>query len=313
MFESILELIKKYDTVIIHRHKKPDGDAIGSQVGLKHIITANFPEKTVYTVGDPAGRYAFIEDSTTDVIDDSVYENALAIVLDTSAKSLISDDRYTTAAATARMDHHIFVETICDVEVTDTSFESCCGLITAFAKEQGLTLTPTAAKALYTGMVTDSGRFRYDSTTSQTHILAAHLLSVDFSTSDIFRNLYSDDFSFIRLRAEFVLKIQFTEQKVGFIYTTKEEAASYGVDTFTISRGMVNVMGEIRGVDIWVNFTESEDAVLAEIRSSKYNINKIAVKYGGGGHEKASGATLKNREEAMAMLADLNVIMEENA
>ena len=115
MFESILELIKKYDTVIIHRHKKPDGDAIGSQVGLKHIITANFPEKTVYTVGDPAGRYAFIEDSTTDVIDDSVYENALAIVLDTSAKSLISDDRYTTAAATARMDHHIFVETICDV------------------------------------------------------------------------------------------------------------------------------------------------------------------------------------------------------
>lgn len=313
MFESILEAIKKHDTIIIHRHKKPDGDAIGSQVGLKHIIKANFPEKTVYTVGDPAGRYAFIEDSTPDIINDSVYRDALAIVLDTSAKSLISDDRYTTAAATARMDHHIFVEKICDVEVTDTSYESCCGLITAFAKEQGLTLTPTAAKALYTGMVTDSGRFRYDSTTSQTHILAAHLLSVDFSTGDIFRNLYSDDFSFIRLRAEFVLKIQFTEQKVGFIYTTKEEAASYGVDTFTISRGMVNVMGEIRGVDIWVNFTETEDAVLAELRSSKYNINKIAVKYGGGGHEKASGATLKNKEEAMAMLADLNAIMEENA
>lgn len=312
MFEQILDLIKKYDKIIIHRHKKPDGDAIGSQVGLKHIIKANFPEKTVYTVGDPAGRYAFVEDSTPDEIADSEYEGALAIVLDTSAKSLISDERYTTAAATARMDHHIFVETICDVEVTDTSYESCCGLITAFAKEQGLTLTPTAAKALYTGMVTDSGRFRYDSTTSQTHILAAHLLSVDFSTNDIYRNLYADDFSFIRLRAQFVLKIQFTEQNVAFIYTTKEEADSYGVDNFTISRGMVNVMGEIKGVDIWVNFTETGDSVLAELRSSKYNINKIAVKYGGGGHEKASGATLKNREEAMAMLADLNAIMEEN-
>lgn len=312
MFEQILDLIKKYDKIIIHRHKKPDGDAIGSQVGLKHIIKANFPEKTVYTVGDSAGRYAFVEDSTPDEIADSEYEGALAIVLDTSAKSLISDERYTTAAATARMDHHIFVETICDVEVTDTSYESCCGLITAFAKEQGLTLTPTAAKALYTGMVTDSGRFRYDSTTSQTHILAAHLLSVDFSTNDIYRNLYADDFSFIRLRAQFVLKIQFTEQNVAFIYTTKEEADSYGVDNFTISRGMVNVMGEIKGVDIWVNFTETGDSVLAELRSSKYNINKIAVKYGGGGHEKASGATLKNREEAMAMLADLNAIMEEN-
>ena len=144
MFEQILDLIKKYDKIIIHRHKKPDGDAIGSQVGLKHIIKANFPEKTVLAVGDPAGRYAFVEDSTPDTVEDTEYTDALAIILDTSARTLISDDRYTTAAATARMDHHIFVEKIADVEVTDTSFESCCGLITAFAREQGLTLTPTA-------------------------------------------------------------------------------------------------------------------------------------------------------------------------
>ena len=312
MFEQILDLIKKYDKIIIHRHKKPDGDAIGSQVGLKHIIKANFPEKTVLAVGDPAGRYAFVEDSTSDTVEDAEYTDALAIILDTSARTLISDDRYTTAAATARMDHHIFVEKIADVEITDTSFESCCGLITAFAREQGLTLTPTAAKALYTGMVTDSGRFRYDSTTPETHRLAAHLLSVGFATNDIYRNLYSDDFSFIRLRAQFVLKIQFTEKNVAYIYTPADEAKSYGVDTFTISRGMVNVMGEIKGVDIWANFTETEDGVLVELRSSKYNINKIAVKYGGGGHEKASGATLKSREEAMLMLADLNALVEEN-
>ena len=312
MFEKILELIQSYDKIIIHRHKKPDGDAIGSQVGLKHIIKANFPEKTVYTVGDHAGRYAFIEDSATDEIADSEYADALAIILDTSAPALISDDRYTTAAATARFDHHIFVEQIAETEVTDTSFESCCGLITAFAKECNLTLTPIAAKALYTGMVTDSGRFRYDSTTPKTHNLAAHLLAVGFNTGDIYRNLYSDDFTFIRLRAQFVLKIQFTDKNVAYIYTPADETKSYGVDTFTISRGMVNVMGEIKGVDIWVNFTETDEGVLCELRSSKYNINKIAVKYGGGGHEKASGATLKNREEAMAMLADLNAIMEEN-
>ena len=312
MFEQILDLIKKYDKIIIHRHKKPDGDAIGSQVGLKHIIKANFPEKTVLAVGDPAGRYAFVEDSTPDEVADGEYTDALAIILDTSARTLISDDRYTTAAATARMDHHIFVEKIADVEVTDTSFESCCGLITAFAREQGLTLTPTAAKALYTGMVTDSGRFRYDSTTPETHRLAAHLLSVGFSTNDIYRNLYSDDFSFIRLRAQFVLKIQFTDKNVAYIYTPADETKSYGVDTFTISRGMVNVMGEIKGVDIWANFTETEEGILVELRSGKYNINKIAVKYGGGGHEKASGATLKTKEEAMLMLADLNALVEEN-
>ena len=105
-----------------------------------------------------------------------------------------------------------------------------------------------------------------------------------------------------------MLKIQFTEHKVGYIYTTKEELAATGVDAFTVSRGMVNTMGEIRGVDIWVNFTEADDGVWCELRSSKYNINTIAVKYGGGGHIKASGATVKDREVAMQMLADLDEI-----
>lgn len=310
MFEKILQLIEKAPRIIIHRHTNPDGDAIGSQIGLKKLLQANYPDKEVYAVGDPAGRYAFIEDSTPDEIDDALYEGALAIVLDTSAKSLISDDRYTGATHTARIDHHIFVETICEVEVTDTSFESCCGLIAALSKEAGWTLTPAAAKALYTGMITDSGRFRYDSTTSQTFELAAYLVSVPFDTNDIFRNLYADDFRFIRLRAEFVLKIRFTEKNVAYIYTTKDELAALGVSTFTISRGMVNTMGEIRGVDIWANFTETDEGVLCELRSSKYNINQIAVKYGGGGHLKASGATLKDREEAMRLLADLEALLE---
>lgn len=311
MFEAILQEIKNFDTIIIHRHSSPDGDAIGSQVGLKHIITNNFPGKTVYMVGDNAGRYSFVEDSVMDVIDDSVYANALAIVLDTSAKKLISDDRYTTAARTARMDHHIFVETICDVEVTDTSFESCCGLVTAFAKECSLALNSTAAKALYTGMVTDSGRFRYDSTTSQTHQMAAFLMEQEFSTNDIYRNLYSDDFAKIQLKAKFILKIQLTEKNVAYIYTTKEEMAEMGADTFSISRGMVGTMSDIKGVDIWVNFTETEAGVLCELRSSKYNINPIAVKYGGGGHAKASGATVASRDIAMDMLADLENLIGE--
>ena len=210
------------------------------------------------------------------------------------------------------MDHHIFVEKICDTEVTDTSFESCCGLVADFAKEMGLALNPAAAKALYTGMITDSGRFRYDSTTSKTFRTAAFLMEQDFSTADIYQNLYSDDLAMVKLRARFVLKIQTTDAPIAYIYTTKEEVGEYGVDNFTVSRGMVNTMGDLRGVHIWVNFTETEDGVLAELRSSRYNINPIAVKYGGGGHAKASGATLKSREEAMAMLEDLKNLTKES-
>lgn len=313
MFNELFEKIKEFDTIVIHRHANPDGDALGSQIGLKEIIKENFPEKTVYAVGDMTARYAFMEGSKMDIIDDSVYESALAIVLDTSASALISDDRYKTAKSSARMDHHIFCEKICDVEVTDTSYESCCSLITEFAVKCGLKLSALAAKSLYTGMVTDSGRFRYDSTTSNTFRLASRLLEEKFDTGEVYAGLYADDFEHVKLRAQFILKIRFTDCNVGYIYTEKEEAKSYGVSIFTISRGMVGTMGDLRGVDIWVNFTETDEGVLAEIRSSKYNINPIAVKYGGGGHQKASGATLKNREEAMSMLEDLNNIIKENA
>lgn len=145
MFELIRDAIAAHQTIILHRHTNPDGDALGSQIGLKHLILANYPDKTVHMVGDGAGRYGFMEDSIMGEIPDSAYQGALAIVLDTSAKSLISDTRYTLAAQTARIDHHIFVEKIADIEATDDTFESCCGLVAQMAQECGWSLNPQAA------------------------------------------------------------------------------------------------------------------------------------------------------------------------
>lgn len=312
MFEQILAEVKAFDRIIIHRHARPDGDALGSQIGLKHILKENFPEKQILTVGDTAGHYSFMDDSIMDEVADEAYADALAIVLDTSARHLISDNRYATAARTARIDHHLFVEKICDVEVVGTSYESCCGLVAQFALECGLRLTPLAAKSLYTGMVTDSGRFRYDATSAQTFRLAAFLMEQQFDTNDIYGKLYADDFAKVQLKAQFVLKIRFTANNVAYIYTTAEEMEQLQADTFSISRGMVGTMSDIKGVDIWVNFTETDKGVACELRSSKYNINPIAVKYGGGGHAKASGATVADRETAMAMLADLDAMIGEN-
>lgn len=312
MFEKILEQIALYDRIIIHRHKNPDGDALGSQIGLKHIIRENFPDKEVYAVGDGAGRYAFMSDSEMDEIPDEKYAGALAVILDTSAKALVSDGRYALAQATARMDHHIFCEKIAENEVVDTSYESCCGLVTEFARRCGLRLTPLAAQSLYTGMVTDSGRFRYDATTANTFRLAAFLMEQPFDVNEIYANLYASDYEQVRLRAQYTLKIQQTPHHVGYIYTTLEELNAAGADSFAISRGMVGVMSDIKGMDIWVNFTETEAGVLCELRSSRYNINPVAVRYGGGGHAKASGATVKNRGEAMRMLAELDKMAEEN-
>lgn len=309
MFHEIVSEIQRFDRIIIHRHSKPDGDAIGSQIGLKHMIRENFPEKEVFVVGDNAGHYSFIPDSVMDEISDEMYNGALAIVLDCGASALISDDRYQRAAHTARMDHHIFCEKICDTEVVETSYESCCGMVTDLALTCGLRLNPTAAQALYTGMLTDSGRFRYDSTSARTFRLASFLMEQKFDINEIFRNLYADDFESKKLRAQFTLKVQFTEHNVAYIYTTLDELKALDKDIFSVSRGMVGIMSDTKGVDIWVNFTETENGVLCEIRSSRFNINPIAAKYGGGGHAKASGATLPDRETAMQMLRDLDNMM----
>ena len=311
MFEKIIELIEKYDTLILHRHYRPDGDAMGSQIGLKHLLLKNYPQKKVYVVGDEAKFFSFMEDSVMDEIPDETYANALAIILDCGAAHLISDDRYTKAAATARMDHHIFTGKLCDAEVIETSFESCCGVVTALALEAGWEITPLAAKSLYTGMVTDSGRFRYDGTTARTFRLAAALLDTGFDPTTVFRPLYADDYESKKLKAQFILKIRFTEKRVAYIYTDKEEMKVLNKDLFTVSRAMVNTMADIKGTDIWVNFTETDQGVACEIRSSLYNINPIAVKYGGGGHAKASGATVPDRATAMAMLADLDAMIGE--
>jgi len=306
MFESVIQAIRDYNRIIIHRHGRPDGDAMGSQIGLKHLIKENFPNKEVYIVGDNPGFFGFMEGAVLDEIPDTFYDGSLAIILDGGSRSMICDDRYSLAEKTVRIDHHIFCEKIADIEVIDTSFESCCGLIAELARESGWRLNPLSAKSLYTGMVTDSGRFRYDGTTSRTFALASFLMEQHIDTNELFRDLYADNFESKKLKASFILKIQFTSKNVAYIYTTREEFNELKLDTFTVSRGMVNTMADIKGVDIWVNFTETEKGVICELRSSKYNINPIAVKYGGGGHAKASGATVADRETAMKMLADLD-------
>lgn len=308
MFEQIMNEIRDARRIILHRHTNPDGDALGSQIGLYYIIKDNFPEKEVYKVGDSTPRYSFMNGAEMDEIGDELYEDALAILLDCPTSELANDKRYALASKTARIDHHIYCEHFTEIEIVDPTYESCAGMVAAFAKEQGLRLTKRSAAALYTGMVTDSGRFRYDSTSSRTFALASFLMEQPVDISEIYGNLYGDELANVKLRAEFVRKItQYENSSVAYIFTSKEELAAYGCSAFTASRGMVNTMSDIRGIDIWVNFTETEPdgEILCELRSSKYNINPVAVMFGGGGHAKASGASLYKREDIPHMLAEL--------
>lgn len=310
MYNEIKEMIEKYETIIIHRHSRPDGDALGSQMGLKYALIDNYPNKEIYAVGDENEKLKFI--GNVDDISDDKYVNALVFVLDTPEEEMISDNRYKLGSFIIKIDHHIQRNTFGNINIVDTTFESCASLVSDILFSLNLKIGQNAAKALFTGIVTDSGRFRYESVSSRTFNIASKLLETNFKLGEVYSKLYEEDLKIVRLRSLFTLNFNLTKNNVAYIMTTKEQLKEYDVDFFTVSRGMVNTMSGIKGIDIWVNFTEDEknNVVVAEIRSSKYDINKIATKYGGGGHMLASGASLKDFDEARKMLEDLDRLIE---
>lgn len=310
MFKEALKLIKKYDRIIIHRHAHPDGDALGSQLGLAKIIKNNFKNKEVYVVGDVATRLPFV-DEKMDEIPDGYYKNALAIILDCGAAHMICDERYKTAAKTLRIDHHVYCEKVADVDIVDSTYESACGMVAMLAKECKLKLTPDAATLIYMGMVTDSGRFVFDYVSARTFTLAAFLMSQPIDLNKLYYNLYAEDFSEVIAKADNIHKIKFTEHNAAYIYTAREDLPQNSDAAPVVSSGLVGLMRDIKGVNVWVNFTESDDGVHCELRSNSPNINPVAVKYGGGGHKKASGCTVPDKATAMQLLADLDAIAAE--
>ncbi len=310
MYKQFLNKIKEYGTIIIHRHGRPDGDALGSQIGLKEAILATYPYKKVYAVGDVNTKVSFIGD--VDNISDDLYKNALVIVLDSSESSMVNDERFKLGRYIIKVDHHISNENFGHLNIVDTSEISCASLLAKIIFSCNMKLTEKGAKALFTGIVTDSGRFRYSGVSSDTFMIASKLLKYGFDFNDIYTNLYIEDLDIVKLRANMILKFKISNKGVAYLINTKEDVKKENVDIFTISRGMVNVMAGIRGIDVWVNFTEEEDGkVICEIRSTKYNVNQIAVKYGGGGHKFASGATLNSLKDIDNVINDLGDLTEE--
>lgn len=301
---NIYRKIKEYDTIIIHRHIKPDGDALGSQIGLKESLIATFPNKCIKVVGDMSERYSFIGEM--DEIDDSLYEDALVIVLDTGAERLISDERYKLGKYLIKIDHHLPQGEYGDLAYVDTSRESCAGVVASFLMEKRFKINDKVATALFTGMVTDSGRFRYQSTSSTTYKIASELMKYNIDTESIYNKIYVDKLANVKLKAKLIDKFIVLDSGVAYLINTKEEIKEYNVPIYDVSRGMVNIMAGIEEIKIWANFSEDENGdIYCEIRSNGPNINVVATKYGGGGHLQASGTTIYSFDTVKKIINDL--------
>ena len=309
MYNQIFNLIKKYQTIIIHRHEKPDGDALGAQIGLKLAILETFPKKNVFVVGDQTEYLNFM--GKMDDISDDVYKDSLVIIVDTGAEYMISDSRYKLGSKIIKIDHHIAQGEYGDISLVNTKFESCSGLIAHFIKMTKMKINSQIATLLYTGIVTDSGRFRFSSVSSKTFDVASFLMRHNIDTEYIYKNLYTDNLSNVLLKARMTLKYEILDCGVAYVKNTYKDVLETNMNPYSLARSIVNNMSGVKEVNVWATFTELEDGrVVVELRSNNKNVNKIAVKYGGGGHLNASGATVQSWDVVENIIKDMITLQE---
>ena len=304
--KQIFEMINSYDQIIIHRHLRPDMDAIGSQYGLYLTIKENYPEKKVYVVGD---MNEMVYQAKMHDIPDAYYINALAIITDVSVSRLISDDRYLKASDVVIIDHHQNDTDVTNVTAfyKDPTFASASEMIIDFIKEFGLRVSPEAATYLYGGMVTDTGRFLYLNNASKTFELASYITRFNPSFQEFYDYIYTETL-LKRQTKNLFSTFEMTKHNVAYRKNDADIIQKSGLEFQAISRGMVNQMAGIKEVPIWANFTEDveNNLIVGEFRARGITIVDIAKKYGGGGHNLACGASLKNWEEVDLVLQDLD-------
>lgn len=308
--EQILKKIKQYNTIIIHRHTNPDLDALGSQTGLAKVLKDSFPNKQIYMVGD-TNNLNFL--ASMDEIDDSVFADALSIIVDVAVSKLVSDSRYTLAKEVIVIDHHTNPSDISGLIKIDSSYGAAAEYISDMILSTDLTISSEAATSLYGGIVTDTGRFQYSSTTSRTFLIASKLLEKGADIQFIYSNLYVEDLASKQTKAYFASNFKLTKNNVAYLMNDETIYEKFNLKPFSISRGMVNQMAGIREVPIWANFTYDpvNKNIMCEFRSRDITIVDIAKKYGGGGHACACGATVENFEIAKMILDDFDLLLEQ--
>ncbi|MBQ7364813.1 MAG: bifunctional oligoribonuclease/PAP phosphatase NrnA [Clostridia bacterium] len=310
---AILNKIKEYTRIFLFRHIRMDGDCTGATKGLQELLKASFPEKEIYLLDNQTSDYLAFLGKDSGEADDSFYEGGLAIVLDTATPDRISSQKYTLCREVIKIDHHINVSPYGDLLWVEEEASSCCEMIVSFYDtfKDTLTLNEKAALYLYTGMVTDSGRFRFRSVSGETLRLAGILLNCGIDTDTLYAHLYLNDFDVLKFRAEVYRKMKITENGVAYIHVTAKMQEKYNLSREDAS-AVVSALDSIKGSLIWIAFIDNGDGTTrVRLRSRFVTINSLAERYHGGGHAMASGATVYSRKEMNALISEADKLLGE--
>ena len=304
MWEKVKQAIKESEQFVITSHVYPDGDALGSELGLYYFLKSLGKKAVILNATPPGKNFTFMgENGVVRVYnerrDQHWIDKADAVFMvdisEWGRLGIVGKKVRQSRATTICIDHHICTKRFVDIQAIDNKAGSTGELIYRLIKEMKKSLSPAIAEPLYIAALTDTGSFRYSNTSPATHLMVAELLRYGVNPLRCFNKIY-EQYSVERFRLlGKVLQIAKIEcrGKLAWAALTKKmvrEAKAQMEET----EGFVEMLRTIHSVDVSIIFRESEVKVThVSLRSKESaDVHAIARKLGGGGHKRASGITI---------------------
>lgn len=303
MIKQVIAEIKKYKTFLITAHVNLEGDSLGSQLAMKELLVGMGKEAFILD-SDPVPRHYKFLSGAQDVSNalNKVKNFDAAVVLDCptlkrtgKVKDIINEK----AKAIINIDHHVSNEKFGDVNWVESNASSAGEMVYRLFKEAGIKLTRASALSLYIAILTDTGSFNYDNTSSLTHEIAGELLGYGLDPALVSESVYERrSLEDIKLLGLVLATIQVNKKgTVAYLEVTKDMLSKTGAD-MAKSEGLINYARSIDGVKVAVLFKEglTDKKINVSFRSKgngeTIDVNKIASSFGGGGHTRASGCII---------------------
>jgi len=297
-----VELVHAHERILLTSHIRPDCDALGSELGMAGVLEALGKRVTIVNgmatppnlaFIDPARRIQVIEQSVSSADLDDIQ---LVMILDTSAWAQLgpmSDWLRATSAKKIVVDHHISEDDLGAEAFKDTSAEATGRLVVEAAEALGVALTPEIAMPLFAAIATDTGWFRFGSTTSGTYRTVAKLVDAGASPAEIYRQLYEQDTAGrVRLRGVILSRVALElDGRLAHTYVLREDFARTG-SLPSDTEDVINMTLAIAGVEFAVIMVEQATRGFKISFRSRCEVDcsRLAEQFGGGGHKAAAGA-----------------------
>lgn len=299
LFDRITELVEAATEIVVCAHTGPDGDALGSQLGLMATIRKRWPEKHVTGLladDKPVPRiYRFMAGSD-ELVAAAAYEGDpdLFIAVDLSVASRLSDARAVLerSAKSAIIDHHPCEDPFGDVSLIRSDAAAAGVLVVEYALHLGVELDPDMSQSLLCALITDTGRFQYQNTNAEALVCASMLVGAGASPSEVSLNVYqSFRLEFLHLKAAVMARVvTFAHGRIAYSYATEADLERTGA-SLDEADGLVDVVRSVAGSEVALFLKEVPGGIVRGNLRSKTDrdVSCVAAAMGGGGHKAAAG------------------------